>query len=146
MISLKTSEVSSIVVFPQSCFYCHSVFMVWKVHCKFAQLFYLSHLFQNSKSFIFVIFLLFVCFLSGPFGNIWTDSWDAWTLFIPVISRWEINSVAFAGDYEKYFFHRQATAFYFRRYILILFRCRTVCLEFPAESKVIGVVLSVFRL
>lgn len=133
MFSPETREVNSTVVFPPVCFYYHLAFMFRKVHGKFVKLLFVSFpSISHSKSYI----LLFVCFLSGTFRDIWADSWDPWTFFfIPVISRWEIYAVAFSGDYEKCFFPRQARAFCLKRYVLILIPYWTIVWNFQLKAK-----------
>ena len=67
--SYKACAVNSAVVFPQLCFYYHLAFR--KVHGEFVNLLFVSFpLISHSKSRI----LLFVCFLSGTFSDIWADS------------------------------------------------------------------------
>lgn len=59
--------------------------------------------------------LLRFCFLSVIFqGYLGRQPRRLNSFFIPVISRRGIDTVAFSGDYEKYFFPRQLRAFCFK--------------------------------
>lgn len=55
-----------------------------------------------------------------------------------VISRQEIKAIAFAQDYEKCFFPRQAMAFCFKKIHSYPLCLSDGCLEFQAESQVMG--------
>ena len=70
--------------------------------------------------------------LSGIFG----PTAETLELFlISVISRQEIDTLTFFGDYEKCFFLRQAMIFYLKTYMLILLHYQTVVWNFQLRAK-----------